>query len=124
MSGRRNGLVLAIVLVISSLGIIRAQDPPPTGMVYVSVKVTDDNGRYVTGLRKEDFGLAEEGIEQMVTFLEEEKDIQNREYEYRIGYVPKNAAKDGGWRRIRVRVVSTSFPKRLSVVATMGYYAR
>jgi hypothetical protein len=120
MSGRGNRLVLSVVLLVGSLGILRAQDPAVPGTVYVSVKVTDDAGRYVSGLKKEDFGLAEEGIEQVISFLEED-----REYEYRIGYLPKNATKDGAWRKIRVRVVNPIFErKRLSVLATMGYYAR
>lgn len=119
MSGKRNRLVLSIVLLIGSLGIVRAQDPAATGMVYVSVKVTEPAGRYVTGLTKEDFGVTEEGVEQIVSFLEEDV----REYEYRIGYVPKNGVKDGGWKRIRVRVVNPAVA-RLSVLATMGYYAR
>ena len=119
MSGKGRRLILSAVLVIGSLGIVRAQEPAPAGMVYVSVKVTEPAGRYVTGLRKEDFGLTEEDIEQIISFLEE-----GRDYEYRIGYMPKNAARDGGWRRIRVRVVKPTLEKRLSVTATMGYYAR
>jgi hypothetical protein len=119
MSGRN--LLLSVVLSVGLLGILQAQGTAIPGMVYVSVQVVDPENRSVTGISKEDFLIAEEGMEQVISFFEEDA----REYEYRIGYVPKNAVKDGAWRRIRVRVADPRLVQRkLSVRATAGYYAR
>jgi hypothetical protein len=112
-------LVLSMVLLITSLGSLQAQGPADPRLVYVSVIVTEAKGLYVTGLATEDFGILEDGVEQTVAFLEED----SREHEYRIGYLSKNGARDGGWRRIRVRIANPLFA-RMSVLTTMGYYAR
>ena len=43
--------------------------------------------------------------------------------EYVLGYTPSNAARDGRWRKIKVRVPAPAGNRSLSVHAKRGYYA-
>jgi len=61
----------ALALVFSRSG--RAQDPPAeanfhssTNLVVIPVSVTDASNRFVLGLRKEDFTLYDDGVEQSI----------------------------------------------------------
>jgi Ca-activated chloride channel family protein len=69
------------LLTLISLGLlgdetaVKAQDAPDlhvvVNMVQLNVAVTDKNGNYITGLRPEDFAIAEDGIlEKVATFAE------------------------------------------------------
>ena len=75
------GFALGVVV----LGLASAQPPAPTptpsqdafkaavSEVIVPVTVTDDKGRFVTNLKKEDFKLFDEGKEQNITFFTAER---------------------------------------------------
>ena len=43
--------------------------------------------------------------------------------EYVLGYTPSNAARDGRWRKIKVRVYPANGTRSLSIHAKRGYYA-
>lgn len=76
--GRRNRLypsVLALAILASSLS-ISGQEPAPrfrvsSNMILVDVRVLDSRGLPVTGLKREDFKVFEEGIPQSVVYFQE-----------------------------------------------------
>jgi VWFA-related protein len=80
MSARHAATVVALVtaLAITTSG-QEAQDPQVfrfrTGveLINVTATVTDSNGRFVSGLRKEDFQLFEDGQEQVITHFNAER---------------------------------------------------
>ena len=76
-------LFLSVALGLVGSGIqITAQDVDPNihvvvNMVQLNVAVTDKKGNYVTGLRPQDFAIAEDGIpEKIATFGEGNEPIQ------------------------------------------------
>src|SRR5215203_626141 len=76
----RNGLAVVVCLILAALTpSLSAQAPPPqdqfgeavdVNVVNVDVYVTDKNGRPVTGLRKEEFELREDGKRVEITNFE------------------------------------------------------
>jgi VWFA-related protein len=61
---------------------LKAQDAPDlhvvVNMVQLNVAVTDKNGNYITGLRPQDFAIAEDGIlEKVATFGEGDQPVRN-----------------------------------------------
>jgi len=67
--------LIALGLLLASKPAGNAQDSPDlrvvVNMVQLNVAVTDKNGNYVTGLRPQDFAIAEDGIlEKTATFAE------------------------------------------------------
>jgi VWFA-related protein len=61
---------------------IKAQDTPDlhvvVNLVQLNVAVTDKNGNYVTGLRPQDFAIAEDGIlEKVATFAEGNEPVRS-----------------------------------------------
>ena len=80
MNARSSVMAAAIVaaLAVTTTG-QESQDPQVfrfrTGveLINVTVTVTDANGRFVSGLRKEDFRLLEDGQEQQVTHFNSER---------------------------------------------------
>jgi Ca-activated chloride channel family protein len=79
-------LLLLLSLLVSSHAFAQRQNPAhgspqgaadddevvrvSTALVTVPVGVTDRQGRFIPGLRKEDFRIYEDGVEQEVTFFE------------------------------------------------------
>jgi len=68
-------LTLISVGLLGNETAVKAQDAPDlhvvVNMVQLNVAVTDKNGNYITGLRPQDFAIAEDGIlEKMATFAE------------------------------------------------------
>ena len=72
-------LVLALATLVLGSGLILAQAPARTAssnMVYVPVAVTGPKNVFVTGLKKENFTLLEDNIEQTISnFYEENQPI-------------------------------------------------
>jgi Ca-activated chloride channel homolog len=71
-----------LVVAIAALalgGLTQGQAPPPqaaSNMVYIPVSVSGPKNAYVTGLKKENFVLLEDGIEQTISsFYEENQPI-------------------------------------------------
>lgn len=68
-------LVISAGLFLGIEGRIEGQESPDlrvvVNMVQLNVAVTDKNGKYITGLRPQDFAIAEDGIlEKTATFAE------------------------------------------------------
>jgi Ca-activated chloride channel homolog len=82
---KRHFLLLTLVSVFALIPgfSIRAQENPPNihvivDMVQLNVAVTDDKGKYITGLRPEDFAISEDGISQKIaTFAEGDEPTRN-----------------------------------------------
>ena len=79
---RRHGAMLMAGLVAAVVATAAGQEPQDsqvfrfrTGveLINVTVTVTDANGRFVPGLRKEDFRLYEDGQEQQITHFNNER---------------------------------------------------
>lgn len=82
----RKSRIALLILVMSPSAMVAAQTPAPssvanagdgqdeiirvdTNFVTVPVRVVDRDGRYITNLRKEDFQIFEDGVEQEVAFF-------------------------------------------------------
>ncbi len=68
-------ILISLALVLGDATNIEAQESPDfhvvVNMVQLNVAVTDKNGKYVTGLRPQDFAISEDGIlEKTATFAE------------------------------------------------------
>jgi Ca-activated chloride channel family protein len=68
-------VLISLGLVLGEATNIEAQESPDfhvvVNMVQLNVAVTDKNGKYVTGLRPQDFAISEDGIsEKTATFAE------------------------------------------------------
>ncbi len=68
-------ILISLGLVLGEATNIEAQESPDfqvvVNMVQLNVAVTDKNGKYVTGLRPQDFAISEDGIsEKTATFAE------------------------------------------------------
>ncbi len=68
-------ILISLGLVLGDATNIEAQESPDfhvvVNMVQLNVAVTDKNGKYVTGLRPQDFAISEDGIlEKTATFAE------------------------------------------------------
>jgi VWFA-related protein len=63
--------------IVGSLAMPAAQDVPKfssaVALVNVTATVTDDNGRFVTGLRKEDFVVYEDDVQQEISQFSSER---------------------------------------------------
>ncbi len=75
-------LTLISVGLLGNETAVKAQDAPDlhvvVNMVQLNVAVTDKNGNYVTGLRPQDFAIAEDGIlEKMATFAEGNEPVRS-----------------------------------------------
>jgi Ca-activated chloride channel family protein len=75
-------LTLISFVLLGSETAINAQDTPDlhvvVNMVQLNVAVTDKNGNYITGLRPQDFAIAEDGIlERAATFAEGDEPVRN-----------------------------------------------
>jgi Ca-activated chloride channel family protein len=76
---RRPSLLLALVAVATAVVSTAAQSPDAfrfrsgVELINVTATVTDDNGRFVSNLRKEDFTLFEDGEPQDVTHFSNER---------------------------------------------------
>src|SRR3954463_15415984 len=75
--------VLLILFVLAQSGSrISAQETDPhirvvVNLVQLNVAVTDDKGNYITGLRPQDFAIAEDGIaEKLATFGEGSESVR------------------------------------------------
>jgi VWFA-related protein len=72
-------LIAAVLIAGAALSAQQSQDQPPfrfrTGveLINVTATVTDSSGRFVSGLRKEDFRLFEDGAEQPITHFNAER---------------------------------------------------
>ena len=86
---RKAATCAAIVLAFTSLILLRAipkeKDDVPdvkftlrTELVLIPTVVTDKSGNHVTGLKKEDFTVLENGAEQKITTFEEVSSTSNR----------------------------------------------
>jgi len=76
---------VAVTAALLATAVLAAQEPTPkqdggsfrfrTGveLINVSVTVSDPSGRYVPGLRQEDFVLYEDGVEQPITHFSNER---------------------------------------------------
>ena len=72
---------LLLLLIVASISVGQTQQPPPirvtVNRVNVGVTVTDSGGHFVEGLRREDFQLFDNGVEQPITdFLPIEEPAQ------------------------------------------------
>src|SRR5688500_9509696 len=70
--------VLAVVIgLVGSLAVPAAQDVPKfssaVALVNVTATVTDENGRFVSGLRKDDFVVYEDNIQQEISQFSSER---------------------------------------------------
>ncbi|MBI4455540.1 MAG: VWA domain-containing protein [Acidobacteria bacterium] len=76
--------IMAVLLVLPSTLLFAEQDGHPAShgqtsikvavdLVPLSVMVTDQKGQAITGLRKEDFKVYEDGVEQAISFYDSEK---------------------------------------------------
>jgi Ca-activated chloride channel family protein len=68
-------ILISLIFLLSGQTGIEAQESPNfhvvVNMVQLNVAVTDKKGNYITGLRPEDFAIAEDGIvEKVATFAE------------------------------------------------------
>src|SRR5579864_5725883 len=68
-------ILVSLLFLLSDQTTIEAQESPNfhvvVNMVQLNVAVTDKKGNYITGLRPEDFAIAEDGIlEKVATFAE------------------------------------------------------
>jgi VWFA-related protein len=76
---RTPSLLLTLVAVATAVVSTAAQSPDAfrfrsgVELINVTATVTDDNGRFVSGLRKEDFTLFEDGARQEVTHFSNER---------------------------------------------------
>jgi VWFA-related protein len=76
---RTPSLLLTLVAVAAAAVSTAAQSPDAfrfrsgVELINVTATVTDDNGRFVSGLRKEDFTLFEDGARQEVTHFSNER---------------------------------------------------
>ena len=79
MKTRLAGSIAAVVIGVAATSAQQAQDQPSfrfrTGveLINVTATVTDSSGRFVSGLRKEDFRLFEDGAEQQITHFNAER---------------------------------------------------
>lgn len=75
----KKGIAVLVTVILALTGIVLGQAPatkPASGMVYVPVNVTGPKNAPVSGLKKENFILKEDGIEQTITgFYEENQPI-------------------------------------------------
>lgn len=109
--------ILMLGLLMSILAL--AQTPTATSAdVSISVVVTTGD-RAVTGLALKDFRVLENGVEQTVVSAKENQLVGD----YTITYTPKNSAKDGSFRRVRVEILNLTAP-RMTVWHSQGYTAR
>src|SRR6185295_5527958 len=63
-------VVVLVTAILSLAGLLYGQAPaakPPAAMVYITVTVSGPKNSFVSGLKKENFVLLEDGIEQTVT---------------------------------------------------------
>jgi hypothetical protein len=67
--------------------------------VSLIMEVADNQGRYVNGLRSDDFRLIEDGVVQKISRFAEKHDT------YVVSYIPKQNPNQG-FRRVHVRIVS------------------
>jgi VWFA-related protein len=86
---RKAATCAAIVVAFTSLGLLRAipkdKDDVPdvkftlrTELVLIPTVVTDKSGNHITGLKREDFTVLENGSEQEITTFEEVSSTPNR----------------------------------------------
>ncbi|MCU1243727.1 MAG: hypothetical protein JWO71_4453 [Candidatus Acidoferrum typicum] len=73
--------ILLLLLIVASISVGQTQQPPPirvtVNRVNVGVTVTDSAGHFVEGLRREDFQLFDNGVDQPITdFLPIEEPAQ------------------------------------------------
>jgi VWFA-related protein len=78
----RQPTLLIVALTAAGLGSLAAQEPVPApaavfrsgiDLVRVTTTVTDRDGRFVTGLRKEDFTIYEDGVRQEIAQFTSER---------------------------------------------------
>jgi Ca-activated chloride channel homolog len=136
----RRALVLLSALV-STLAIVVGQTPAPanrtnqadaqdevvrvdTNLVTVAASVMDRDGRYITDLKKEDFQIFEDGVEQQVSFfapVEQPFTIfflldTSPSMAYRIGDLADAATTFLNQLRPDDRLIAVSFNDRLKVL--------
>src|SRR5688572_25489345 len=72
MNKKRVTVLVAVFFAFSSLAYAQIGAPkPPSAMVYIPVNVVGPKNAYIGGLKKDNFVLLEDGIEQtVVTFYE------------------------------------------------------
>lgn len=83
MRGRTVRVMLVAAAVAVAAVALQAQDDAEqhegfrfragVALINVPVTVTDDSGRFVTGLQREDFALYEDGVEQEITHFSSER---------------------------------------------------
>jgi hypothetical protein len=117
-------IAIALCLLASLTLVATAQQPAltssaDTGLIQVSVLVTDPNERLVTGFEKEAFQLWEDGVEQKIMSMSQGKELN----EYVLAYKPTNTVTDGSWRKLKVALDPRLPYSRLVVRAKQGYYA-
>jgi hypothetical protein len=117
----RNRIIVAIAscLLLTALTAAQTPAPPAAEIINVSVLVTENKGdRPVTGLRIDHLRLLEDQEEQTILSLR----VNSLSGDYTLSYTPKNAVRNGGWRRVRVEIVGP-LASALTLRHAAGYHA-
>jgi hypothetical protein len=110
-------LTIATFLLLSSIGL--PQTPAAgTEAISLSVVVSTEDDRAVTGLSLKDFRLFEDQTEQIIESVR----ANTLAGDYTLTYTPKNSVRDGSFRKVRVETILFS-GKRLAVRHAQGYIA-
>jgi hypothetical protein len=110
-------LILSALMLVAGFGKPQAAQPPET--INVSVVVSTEDDRAVTGLSLQDFRLFEDQTEQTLQAIKENRLAGD----YTLTYTPTNLVRDGRFRRVRVEIVRPGSPK-LTVRHSQGYVAK
>src|SRR5262245_2867778 len=110
--------ILMLCSLMLTFGLAQSPTSTSAGTVSLSVVVTTTGERAVTGLDIKHFRILEDQVQQTLVAVKENKLAGD----YTLTYVPKNSAKDGSWRRVRVEIV---FEAASSIVVrhAQGYWA-
>jgi hypothetical protein len=116
-----SSVILVMVFSAATAIAIAAQD---ANLVRVNVSVTESSrDRAVVGLTKDNFKIWEDDVAQEIVSMTPGADGRV----YVLAYKPTNAAKDGKWRKLQVKVIPSTGLDGSSVLLTVhieaGYYA-
>ena len=98
----------------------------PVYITVVKVKVSDQAGKEVSELTKDDFSVYEDGVKQQIVFWTSDGDTDAARIQpgYVMAYYPVNRSFEGKFRRIRVVVRAKGRAKLKAEFTPKGYYAK
>jgi hypothetical protein len=95
-------------------------------VAMVKVEVTEQQGKEVADLKKDDFIIYEDGVKQEMVYWKRNvgSDRATDRAMYEAGYYPTNSQFRDEWRKIRVLVRSPDKRKLRVQFTPKGYYAK